>query len=209
MKTASSTYHHGDLPNALMDAVEDIMARDGLHAVSLRAAARHVGVSHAAPAHHFGDLSGLLTAVAERAHQRFGAALEQACHAAADQGVEQRMMAIGQAYLDFAVANPAVFTVMFRADLVARSSDETGGPPARGFEVLTEQIAAGLGTDESDRPDVWRLAMMAWSGVHGAAMLWLQGTPTAMRPDVTLDQMFDLVGSGILAGLRADPAWVG
>lgn len=207
MTTARSHYHHGDLPNALLDAVEDIMGREGLHAVSLRGAARQVGVSHAAPAHHFGDLSGLLTAVAERAQERFGAALQRARDAVADSDVERRMMAIGRAYLDFAVANPAVFTVMFRADLVARSSAETGGPPARGFGVLTEQIAEGLGVSDTDRPEVWDLAMMAWSSMHGAAVLWLQGTPTAMRPDVTLDQMFEVVGAGVISALRADPAW--
>ena len=54
-------YHHGDLKAALLAAAEAILERDGIQALTLRAAARAAGVSHAAPANHFGDLTGLLS----------------------------------------------------------------------------------------------------------------------------------------------------
>ena len=61
---AERPYHHGDLRRALLAAALDVIATDGPAALSLRDLARRAGVSHAAPAHHFRDRTGLLTAVA-------------------------------------------------------------------------------------------------------------------------------------------------
>lgn len=60
----TSSYHHGDLRRAIIDAALDVIREFSPAAVSLRDLARRAGVSHAAPAHHFGDKAGLLTAVA-------------------------------------------------------------------------------------------------------------------------------------------------
>ncbi|MBL4557132.1 MAG: helix-turn-helix transcriptional regulator [Rhodobacteraceae bacterium] len=68
-------YHHGDLRAALIDAAKALIAERGVDGFSLRAAARQAGVSAAAPAHHFGDARGLLTAVATGAFDAFTAAL--------------------------------------------------------------------------------------------------------------------------------------
>ena len=64
METPARPYHHGDLRRALLDAALAEIAEGGPGQVSLRELARPVGVSHAAPRHHFGDKRGLLTAVA-------------------------------------------------------------------------------------------------------------------------------------------------
>ena len=50
-----SVYHHGDLKNALLDAADALLLREGLQGLTMRACARLANVSHAAPAHHFGD----------------------------------------------------------------------------------------------------------------------------------------------------------
>ena len=50
-----SVYHHGDLKNALLDAADALWLREGLQGFTMRACARLANVSHAAPAHHFGD----------------------------------------------------------------------------------------------------------------------------------------------------------
>ncbi len=70
-------YHHGDLRAALIDAAKALIAERGVDGFSLRAAARQAGVSAAAPAHHFGDVRGLLTAVATGAFDAFTAALDR------------------------------------------------------------------------------------------------------------------------------------
>jgi AcrR family transcriptional regulator len=59
-----SPYHHGDLHDALLKAAETVLERDGLAGLTLRAVARQAGVSHAAPTHHFGDLTGLVSELA-------------------------------------------------------------------------------------------------------------------------------------------------
>src|SRR3954451_6173243 len=59
-----SSYHHGNLRRVLLDTALEAIATDGVAALSLRDVARRAGVSHAAPAHHFGDKRGLLTAIA-------------------------------------------------------------------------------------------------------------------------------------------------
>src|SRR5947199_7464628 len=72
------SYHHGDLHDALLNAAETVLERDGVQGLTLRAAAREAGVSHAAPTHHFGDMTGLLSELAAVGFRRFGAALRDA-----------------------------------------------------------------------------------------------------------------------------------
>ena len=74
---ATKTYHHGDLRNALLDAAETVLAARGVEAFSLRACAKEAGVSHAAPAHHFRDVAGLLTALAARGFAQDAASGDQ------------------------------------------------------------------------------------------------------------------------------------
>src|SRR5580693_8015630 len=77
-QAAGSSYHHGALRDALLEAAERVLERDGLPGLTLRAVAREAGVSHAAPTHHFGDLSGLLSELAAIGFQQFNAALAKA-----------------------------------------------------------------------------------------------------------------------------------
>ena len=60
--SARGGYHHGDLRQAMITAAEAVLAEKGLAGFTLRECARRAGVSPAAPAHHFGNLTGLLTA---------------------------------------------------------------------------------------------------------------------------------------------------
>src|SRR6478735_8486990 len=66
--TPQRPYHHGDLRRAILSAALDVIATEGPSALSLRDLARRAGVSHAAPAHHFKDRTGLLTAIAAEGH---------------------------------------------------------------------------------------------------------------------------------------------
>jgi AcrR family transcriptional regulator len=159
-------YHHGDLPRVLLDAAVQAIAEVGPAAVSLRDLARRAGVSHAAPAHHFGDKAGLLTAVATDGFERLAATLRQT-HEATGSFLE-----VGVAYVRFAVTHRAHFEVMFRPELyhtddpdLVRARDAARAllyPPAAEF---TNSSGGGGG-------DV-RAGVAAWSLVHGLATLWL------------------------------------
>src|SRR5205807_6526629 len=89
-------YHHGDLHDALLAAAERVLERDGLPGLTLRAVAREAGVSHAAPTHHFGDLTGLLSELAAIGYRRFNLAMMAAN---ASGTLQEKGMASAKAYL--------------------------------------------------------------------------------------------------------------
>ena len=177
---ARSGYHHGDLRRALIEAAAAEIGEVGPSAISLRSIARRAGVSHAAPAHHFGDRAGLLAAVAAEGFRR----LNQAMAAAADRS-DRPLLAIGRAYVDFARDNPGEFAVMFRPELLGPDPDlDLHGAAA--FERLTEAIAATPGAMcEGEDPAV--TAARLWSLVHGLATLIITGSLPA--DDDLIDQV--------------------
>ena len=112
------TYHHGDLREALIQAADEIIAKEGIEKFSLRTAAKRAGVSPAAPAHHFGSTKGLLTEVAILAYQRADHYLGQAGHS---EDVVADVRAVSLAFIKFVLHHPGHFRLMFRNDLVDRS----------------------------------------------------------------------------------------
>jgi len=169
---AADTYHHGHLREALLDAVGGIIDERGVGAVSLREAARRAGVSHSAPAHHFGDKAGLMSAFAARGFDRFGKGMRAAADAV--DTPEDRLRAIGLSYLRFSVEERASFEVMFRAEFHDRDDEELQEASRNAFGVLMEAVdamdPAGLGG-----ADPIHVAMRAWAMVHGLATLWHDG----------------------------------
>src|SRR5271167_3046832 len=115
IRAKSRPYHHGDLRTAVLAAAETILEREGIDALTLRAVARAVGVSHTAPKNHFGDLEGLLSELAALGYQRYGKVLADAMDAAGTDP-RLRMRAMGRAYVGFARAHPGLFLLMFRSD---------------------------------------------------------------------------------------------
>ncbi|MER8264610.1 TetR/AcrR family transcriptional regulator [Streptomyces griseus] len=157
------TYHHGDLRRVILDAALDAIATNGPGALSLRDLARRAGVSHAAPAHHFKDRTGLLTAVAAEGYALFADALAGA------PDLRER----GVAYVRFAATHPAHFQVMFQPDLHRTDDPDLLAARARATEALRAGVAelppAGRGEDD-------RLAgVAAWSLAHGFATLLVSG----------------------------------
>ena len=160
-------YHHGDLRRALLAAAVEMIAEAGPAALSLRALARRTGVSHAAPAHHFADKAGLLTAIAAEGYELLAAALREA---------EERTgsyLEMGVAYVHFAVTHRAHFEVMFRPELY--HADDPAVVAARRASGV---LLYGPVRDLSDRDpdfDSLRAGVAAWSLVHGLATLYLDG----------------------------------
>ena len=167
-------YHHGDLRNALLEAVGEIISERGVGAVSLREAARRAGVSHAAPAHHFGDKMGMLTAFAARGFEEFGWRMQVAADAAVEDGVEAQLRAIGIEYLRFAVERRPYFEVMFRSEMHDHDDPELKRISHDSFGVLMGVVEA-MSPAELGGADPMHIAMGAWATVHGLATLWLDG----------------------------------
>lgn len=171
MPVRASAYHHGDLREALLRAAEDILERDGVQALTLRAAARAAGVSHAAPAHHFGDLSGLLSELAATGFVRFTAALTDAMDAAGADPAD-RLTAMGRAYVAFARAHTGLFLLMFRGERLDMERPALRDAVGAARQALAKAVAARAG-DEPAQGVAEATAL--WSLVHGFSMLLVDG----------------------------------
>ncbi|MGE0296432.1 MAG: TetR/AcrR family transcriptional regulator [Pseudonocardia sp.] len=155
-------YHHGDLRAAVLRAAVDVITERGPASVSLRDLARRAGVSHAAPAHHFGDKAGVLTAVAVEGFNLLAAALEGT----------GSFLDMGVAYVTFAVAHRAHFEVMFRPDLYHADNPDLIAARRRAGAALAGGVGSVGGRAGAD-PRLTGIA--AWSLVHGFATLWVTG----------------------------------
>src|SRR6266702_547309 len=107
-------YHHGALREALLQAAERVLERAGLAGLPLRAVAREAGVSHAAPTHHFGDLTGLVSELAAIGFRQFNATMKAA--GASGTTLMEKGMANAKAYVAFAQAHPGMYALMFRSN---------------------------------------------------------------------------------------------
>jgi AcrR family transcriptional regulator len=173
---ATRPYHHGDLRQALIDAGLERLEADGLEALSLREVARRVGVSHAAPAHHFPDKRALLAAMAASGFTTLAGEMDAAV-ARAGRDPVRRLTASGVAYVRFALARPRLFRLMFGSDFHARDgSAELAAASDRAFAVLLGATQAVLAAQGNDNPDHHILVVTAsWASVHGLATLAIDG----------------------------------
>jgi AcrR family transcriptional regulator len=167
-------YHHGDLRHALLDAAEKELADRGIEGFTLRGCAKRAGVSHAAPAHHFRDANGLLTALAALGFERF-LSFQKARQADAPQDPRSQLVASGLGYIDFALANPALFRLMFASERADFASDDLARNADAAFDYLVQGVEAIRGRDPY-RDAAGMLDVMAtWGLTHGLADLMLSG----------------------------------
>lgn len=165
-------YHHGDLRAAVLKAAEKILETEGVDALTLRAVARAVGVSHTAPKNHFGDLQGLLSELAAVGYRRSGEALVGAMDAAGSDP-RLRMRAMGRAYVAFARAHPGLFVLMYRGerlDMMRPSLREAIEDTRRSLRVAATSIVA-----DATPLQLAARGTASWALVHGFAMLLLDG----------------------------------
>jgi AcrR family transcriptional regulator len=171
----STPYHHGDLKNALIRHSVSIMESEGVEGLTLRKAARNAGVSHTAPAHHFGDLGGLLAAIAEEGFRLMISETESAVEASSDHPLE-KLKAVGLAYIRFALQHPAFFRVMYHPMLAAKSAyPGLREVSLKALGLMTDLIRECQEKDLVAPGDARELGLFAWSTVHGLATLHING----------------------------------
>lgn len=193
-------YHHGDLRQSLIDTALLIIDEDGTSAVTIRALARRLGVSHAAPGYHFQDREALLCEVATQGFRMLADDLEQAVEVTSD--AAERLSMAGKAYLRFAADHPSYLRVMF-----GRGFPEgfVAPEPLRREQhrayMPVYRAAAALAATESDSVPAKEVAFAAWSLVHGMAIIWLDG---AASEDLPNRETFEAAGERILR--RAIPS---
>jgi AcrR family transcriptional regulator len=154
-------YHHGDLRAALLAAAESELADKGVEGFSLRSVAKRAGVSHAAPAHHFGDTNGLLTALAAEGFHRFQDTLDAREEGATD--ARDKAVRAGFGYLEFAMARPTLFRLIFSSARPDFASADLIKASGRAYDHLVDLVAV-LGGGETD-------VVALWATSHGIADL--------------------------------------
>ena len=192
-ETAIKPYHHGDLRSALLAAAEAELAERGIEAFSLRAVAKRAGVSHAAPAHHFKDTGGLLTALAAEGYRQFLAA-QAAREAAAAPDARAQLIAAGMGYVDFALARTALFRLMHASDRPDYGTADLGAVAKAAYDHLSQGVAA-----IRPNPGVADVAA-AWATAHGLADLMSSGRLNSVSslPDAARDMAIrDIIGRSL------------
>lgn len=207
--TGRDSYHHGDLRNALVEAAAGLAERGGPDAVTIRAAAREVGVTPTATYRHFGGQVDLLDATKELA-------LAGMAHAVADYLAEipkdgdpveiavRRLEASGRGYIRFALERPGLFRTAFCRTPLQDGGRQLSqaGPYALLSQLLDELVEVGH-IDPERRVDA---EAAAWSTVHGLSMLLIDGPLQGLSPDAredVIDRTLAMVSRGLGGGPRA------
>ena len=165
--TDARPYHHGDLRTALLSAAESELAERGMEGFSLRSVAKRAGVSHAAPAHHFDDAQGLLTALAAEGFRQFLAA-QATREAVAEADPASQLVAAGLGYVDFALTRPALFRLLWQSERPDFGDADLGQAARAAYTHLVEQVTGAGGRTTADEAAVWAIA-------HGLADLLAAG----------------------------------
>lgn len=195
MADADAPYHHGNLREALLARAEDVLAASGADSLSLRALARDLGVSHAAPGRHFRDRQALLDALAVGGFTRLNARLREAVGEPGP--VTIRLARMGRAYIDFAVAHAPLLSLMFTAKHADHSSAELRELGHQSLDIAAGLLSLAQQEGVVRAGDPTRLAQVAFSTVHGLAALAVG----SLLDDTPLDEATDLALDVLLTGL--------
>ncbi|GAA5187383.1 TetR/AcrR family transcriptional regulator [Rugosimonospora acidiphila] len=150
----------------------DLLARDGMQALTLREIARQAGVSHGAPRRYFPTHVELLSAIAREGFADLGAAIHKVLRDRR-RDPRARLVTLARRYLEFARTNPGMFELMFRHDLLESNRlglREGSLPLFTALVDLVEQARPVSGAPPQ------RVAAALWANLHGIALLWGWGS---------------------------------
>ncbi len=164
----TSNGRSGSTREALLRAAREELVEKGHAAVSLRAVARRAGVSHAAPAHFFGDRASMLTGVATEGFVQLADALDRAAARAAAEDAPP-LEALGRAYVDFGLENPALVDLMFRRSELDADDAALVSAQRAALGQLRAAVADAAGAEAEE----WSL--ISWAVVHGLVTLVREG----------------------------------
>ena len=213
--SAHDRYHHGDLAAALVTAGLGLVRAGGPDALGLREATRVAGVSPSAAYRHFADRAALVSAVADQALHQAGRAMQARMD---EDGTETdparrargHLRAVGLGYIDFALAEPGLFQLVFQtpapsganrtaADAYASPTDQVQHPLVLLIAALDELVEVGM-LPAARRPNAeWA----CWSAVHGLSDLATRG-PLHGHARATVQQLAEYVVDAAIAGVVGD-----
>ncbi len=206
-----TSYHHGDLRRALLEAACETIRTQGAARLTLRGVAHAANVSHAAPYHHFKDKEALLAAVAEEGFRALRKSVDARSAAAESPALVLQEAAV--AYVLFAVEDPELFRVMFGPYL----SDKTAYPALQAasqaaYRVIGEGLKPYGSSGKGSSAQAEHLAVASWAVIHGLAMLLIDkqfGVANTIEAEHLARQITDVFWVGLSsysAGLASGPS---
>jgi len=202
-------WHHGDLRSSLIAWGTYILDREGTTGMSMRDAAKLAGVSHGAPAHHFGDRNGLLAAIAAQGFRDLLKLRLARLELSDPNDRRARLRAVMLGYVEFALTYPARFHLMFGPEIERREQyPELVEASAASAQLLRSVVAPFVSANSKGLRSEEALAFAVWSATHGLATLAIHhgsGLPpsnaTASGGRPTMEQLSEVVVQFCLAAL--------
>ena len=198
---AVGRYHHGDLRNALIKGAGRVLLEKGTCGFSLREVARVAGVSHAAPYRHFRDKAALLQALTQAGFEQLGLAIRTAADGK-PHNPEQKLIEAGVAYVRLAVQNPEITRLMFGGTVELQENDARPDASVTAYESLLDIIQEGVEQGSFRQRPPQELALVAWTSMHGLAMLAVAGLLAVEANDErVLDELVRAVARNVIYGI--------
>ena len=198
--TTKATYHHGNLRQALMDEALLCIKQQGADKLSLRALARQVGVSQAAPYRHFEDKVALLSALASDGFHRLACEMREAM-GPIEQDPVGAFQRGGQAYVRFAQQNPETYRLMYSMRAEEFDDEEMESCHNEAFQLLERTLDVGLASGAFKPLNKDAIVLASWSLVHGYAQLVIDGI--IELEDIPAEQQFQALGAVLNTGVFA------
>src|SRR5215475_14602907 len=190
-------YHHGDLRRALLDEALRTIQTDGVEHLTLRTVGERLGVSRSALYRHFADKQSLLATVGKEGFRK----LRQTIAEAWEQNGRGRagFQAMGKAYIQFAVAHPSHYRVMFGGFIESAAKDDHFVAEAKAaFQVLVDALIEQQNAGGIRRDDAVQMARFVWAVVHGTAMLIIDAqVPEAAQREALVQYTFERLYASI------------
>jgi len=186
------TYHHGNLPEALIEEGSKLLAEKGTDGFSMREVARRAGVAVAAPAHHFGNAKGLLTAIAAQGFGKLAKHMEAAATTSHDP--EDRVVAMCQAYRAMGASDPGHTAIMFRLELLDQSDQRFQEQASCAFALFAEALRQAASPRVDDAQISYAVKTLC-ATMHGLVVL-------EMIEDREAEELIRFAVRALVAGIR-------
>ncbi len=204
------SYHHGDVPGAIRAATLALLREGGAQSLSLREAARRVGVNHRAVYRHFSDKRALLAAIAQEGYEMLAVAMRAGIEGRRNADPVERFVALGEAYLRFARREPERYEVMFgpRLNVDGKFPELESAIIAAVSVLQTEIQQVAPAVPGMRRRDA---GVAFWSAIHGFSSLVLVGRVPLKEAHLEryVGVLLRPLATGLIAALQAEPRALG
>ena len=190
-----TSYHHGDLRAALVEATRQLIEEKGIDHFSVSDACRRAGVSTAAPYKHFKNKGEMINAVMLESMERHKHEMMRAV-APYPEGSLERIRALGRNYIQFALHEPGIFLLRFGQgqDRVQPAIEDLGQDT---YDIVQHEVAKILG-EPGITDKVKQRSFMLWSFVHGLSMLTMNPELAEKGGNLDVEELLDQIGWRVL-----------